>query len=247
MVGLCISTERRVADISIAGELVCFFRAPPRISWDTFRDSSKASSKADVSRDGQDDSQGDDSNSPSAPPLQAPSLVSDAVRRLTMSAVDRSPKTNATPHKVAGPGHGSDQVQILRIMTDLLTTSQKQPRRLASQSHSADPGQRNTGLFALKRSTVLMYTTLGYAGSEKVVATGYIFSGSSLGSERNVGEGLVEACQVNAGVARAYGRLDHERVFNILKGVFSITQQADSEWWMNENPVNAMRHVVNHL
>lgn len=229
------------------GELVCFFRAPPRIAWEILRSNSKASSNNAHSR-----GESQDEPRPSGPSLQAPSLISDAVRRLTVLAIDRPAKE--LPVRRGLGDNGGEQFRILRMMTDLLTVSQEQhqPRRLVSQNHShshsrsIDPGQRNSGIFTSKRSTVKMYNTLGFSGSEKLVATEYVFSTASSES-LEVGM-LVEVCKINAGVARACQRYDHERVFSALEGLLSVIYTESSiKWWANETATGVVRHVFMHL
>ncbi|KAF8060765.1 hypothetical protein FPV67DRAFT_1423352 [Lyophyllum atratum] len=211
------------------GELVCFFRAPTRIVRNVLR--------------GLSDSPATPSEEPtSAPPasaepvlaprmFQSPSLISDAVRRLGLSAKDRHTKTSDAARRLG------DRHNILRIMTNLLTL---QPKPKSSQAQGQGQGQdgerRPLGdllksyalLAAPRRSTVFIENTTNIAGGDYKVARDYVF-GAAEGVGRvgggGGGGGLKEVCVRNAGAARAHGRYDHERAFRMLGALLPASSE----------------------
>ncbi|KAF9467004.1 hypothetical protein BDZ94DRAFT_1250295 [Collybia nuda] len=184
------------------GELVCFFRAPPRIVRNVLR--------------GLSDSPATPSNDPpqtteAAPRMfQSPSLISDAVRRLGLSALDRQAK----PPNHRKPEDGNN---ILRIMTNLLTFSQHKVRR-DSETKPLGDLLKSYALLAPRRSTVFIASTTNISGGDKKVALQYIFQ------SRNI----ADVCETNARVAQEYGRYDHARVFSTLRAIFPTPEQEQS-------------------
>jgi hypothetical protein len=194
----------------VSGELVCFFRAPPRIVRNVLR--------------GLSDSPATPSSDPPqttevAPRMfQSPSLISDAVRRLGLSATDRQAK--ASDQRKPEDGN-----HILRLMTNLLTFSQHKVRR-DSETKPLGDILKSYALLAPRRSTVFIASTTDIAGSDKKMAVQYIFQSNS----------LVDVCDKNAHVAQKHGRYDHERVFSTLRTLFPTTEQeqVDSEWSLDQ-------------
>ncbi|TFK38773.1 hypothetical protein BDQ12DRAFT_630610 [Crucibulum laeve] len=179
------------------GELVCFFRAPPRIVRNVLR--------------GLSDSPAQPSEEPQPQPtepqqrrlFQSPALVSDAVRRLGLAATDRTLKS-VDPRRPEG-------TNILRIMTNLLTISQHKMRR-DSESKPLGDIPKSYALLPTRRSTVFMMNTTNIAGGDRKVAVDYIFQSTS----------LADVCEKNAAFAREHGRYDHERAFKSLQSLFRI-------------------------
>ncbi|KAH7922738.1 hypothetical protein BV22DRAFT_1094123 [Leucogyrophana mollusca] len=142
-----------------SGELVCFFRAPPRIVRNVPREISA---------------------SPAAPPqspstsrfFQSPALLSDAVRRLGLAATDR--KT-----ELVDPRHAEDGDNTLRIMTNLLTFSQQKARR-GSGGESLDSLPTNYALLPTRRSTVFITIPTDVASARQKVAAEYVLESQSL-------------------------------------------------------------------
>lgn len=182
-----------------SGELVCFFRAPPRIVRNVLRGLSDSQAKAP-----------EEPPQPTETPprlFKSPALVSDAVRRLGLAAVDRIVKP-------VDPRRADDRDNILRIMTNLLTFSQHKLRR-DSESKPLGEIPKSYALLPTRRSTVYITNTTNIAGGDRKVATEYIFAAESLG----------EVCERNAAVAREYGRYDHERAFSTLRTLFSTSER----------------------
>lgn len=182
-----------------SGELVCFFRAPPRIVRNVLR--------------GLSDSPATPSDDPPqmtevAPRMfQSPSLISDAVRRLGLSAMDRQAK----PSNHRKPEDGNN---ILRIMTNLLTFSQHKVRR-DSETKPLGDLLKSYALLAPRRSTVFIASTTNISGGDKKVAVQYIFQSDN----------IVDVCRTNARIAQEHGRYDHERIFNTLRAIFPTAEQ----------------------
>lgn len=211
------------------GELVCFFRASPRIVRNVLRGlTNGTASGSDVT--------------PMSPPrqleelpgtphvgtfpdqdggmpelLRSPSLVQDAVWKLGVAAKDRDkglkPLTDARRDE-AGSG-------IVRVMANVLAYSrQAKARRDSDGNHhpmsgaaSANGGDGGKNYaFVATRSTVFLVSTNETAGPDKKVAVGYIYACPE--------EGLMEVCARNSKNARACGRYDHERVFRMLQTLF---------------------------
>ncbi|KAF7354044.1 WD-REPEATS-REGION domain-containing protein [Mycena venus] len=193
------------------GELVCFFRAPPRIVRHVLRDASISASPAktvsDIPTTAHDSV--DLSAEQAAPRVfRSPALIADAVRRLSLAATDRVVKP-------LDPRRPQDGDHILRIMTNLLTFSHdtsQHHRDSESSRQRGDEGLRSSSFAypAPRRSTVFITNTTHISGGDRKVATGYVFEA----------ETLALLCQKNAEVARDHGRYDHERIFKILQALF---------------------------
>ncbi|KAJ3761584.1 hypothetical protein EV360DRAFT_37518 [Lentinula raphanica] len=176
------------------GELVCFFRAPPRIV-------RNANSLMSHSRSPARNHSNFDRESLNFETFQrSPALVSDAVRRLTLAARDRDGSLYPSAPQV--------QAQITRIMTNLLTFPRHRGRRQSNSFQS----QRSYSTLALvagstRKSQVVIANTTGLVGGDKSVAEDYVFS---------AGSNLVQMCDSNAIAARLHGRYDHERLFRSI-------------------------------
>jgi hypothetical protein len=200
------------------GELVCFFRAPPRIVRNPLQDISVSPDRASRSTD-------------AVPRLfQSPALLSDAVRRLGLAATDRLVKS-------VDSKRAEDGDTILRIMTNLLTFSHHNFRRDAEQSKPFGGIAQNYSLLPPHRSTIFINNTTDTAGADKKVATDYLFEADSLSA----------VCEKNALIARQHGRYDHERVFRILSTLVPTSQQnieTSGKSWKS-NPL--IREVITGL
>ncbi|KAJ7029772.1 hypothetical protein C8F04DRAFT_1115839 [Mycena alexandri] len=193
------------------GELVCFFRAPPRIVRHVLRDSSISASPAKTVSDIPTTTHDSiDLSAGQAVPrvFRSPALIADAVRRLSLAAADRIVKP-------LDPRRPQDGDHILRIMTNLLTfshdTSQHHRDSESSRPRGEEGSRSNSFAYpAPRRSTVFITNTTHISGGDRKVATGYVFED----------ETLALVCQKNAEVAREHGRYDHERVFKILQALF---------------------------
>jgi hypothetical protein len=194
-----------------AGELVCFFRAPPRIVRHVLRDLSISASPAKTVSDIPTTTHDSiDLSAEQAAPrvFRSPALIADAVRRLSLAATDRVVK----PLDPRRPQEGD---HILRIMTNLLTFSHdtSQPHRDSESSRLRGEESMRSNSFAFpapRRSMVFITNTTHISGGDPKVATGYVFEA----------ETLALVCHKNAEVARDHGRYDHERIFKILQALF---------------------------
>ncbi|KAF8168512.1 hypothetical protein B0H34DRAFT_685839 [Crassisporium funariophilum] len=193
------------------GELICFFRAPPRIVKNVLRGLTDPSSKgAEEPHQAQSPDQQPEPQPPPPPPqktsyFQSPALVSDAVRRLGLAAMDRIVR----PIDPKQPEVGSN---LIRAMTNLLTVPQRRARR-DSDSKQADEVAKNYALLSARRSTVFLTSTINIAGADMKVGMHYVFVPGREGS-------LADVCQRNAVTAKERGRFDHERVFRTLGALF---------------------------
>ena len=207
----------------LSGELVCFFRAPPRILRNVLRGLSTSS--ANPSQNSLQDPE-------TGPRLfQSPALISDAVRRLGLAATDRLVKPSGT--RRTGDGNN-----IPRII-NLLTFSQQKLRR-ESESKTLGDIPRNFSLLPTRRSTVLITNTTNIAGADRKVAVDYVFQSDS----------LADVCEKNALVAREHGRYDHERVFRTLGTLFPSSREDGTDrrpFWSSVSPNSLVRRVVTLL
>ena len=172
---------------------------------------------------------------PKASYFQSPALVSDAVRRLGLAAMDRT----VAPIDPRQPG---TEVNILRAMTNLLTLPQRKWRRdsdYAARGHhpystedsASMAGQsRYAALSAFKRSTMYLSSTRHFTGADQSVADDYVFSMALSGDDPSTGANrLSEVCERNAVAARKHGRYDHERVFKTLRTLFVDDDEGTDE------------------
>lgn len=184
------------------GELVCFFRAPPRIVKNIGRDISASPSPG--------------AHSETTPRLfWSPILLSDAMRRLAVAANDR--EVESVDMRRAENAHS-----ILRIMSNLFTFS-SQPgqvgqkvRRVSEHSKPSEDASNIYSPLPNRRSTVYIKDTSILCAIDVAVARDYVFPSSD----------LVAACKTNAGLAKFHGRLDHERFFGILQVLAGDTQKS---------------------
>ncbi|EGN97137.1 hypothetical protein SERLA73DRAFT_57400 [Serpula lacrymans var. lacrymans S7.3] len=182
------------------GELVCFFRAPPRIVRNPLREISTSSAAAAT-------------HSPETVPrfFQSPALLADAVRRLGLAATDRMVD-------LADPKRAEDGDNILRIMTNLLTFSQQKVRR-ESESNSLDDIPASYSLIPMRRSTIFIKYPSDITNANRTVAAEYIFESQN----------LANLCETNAHIAKVNGQLHHERVFKTLQALFPSSRTRDSD------------------
>ena len=133
-----------------AGELICFFRAPPRIVRNPLHEMS-----ASPSLRAQE----------TAPQLfRAPASLSDALNHLTMASNDRTP-SNASRRT-------EDAANILRIMTNLLTFSQGKRRRASERSKPANDDVPYA-LLPTRRSTVFIKPAASIGHPDRSIASQY--------------------------------------------------------------------------
>ncbi|KAI0718425.1 hypothetical protein C8T65DRAFT_570731 [Cerioporus squamosus] len=179
---------------SANGQLVCFFRAPPRIVRNPLREISMSPSIA--------------SRAPDAAPrlFQSPALLSDAVKRLSSAAQDVE---SQTVERKRGDDT-SNGTTVLRIMDNLFTFSQPAHSRPSKHRRVSDNSRQVGGDYALlssRRSSVYIKSTEGLLGiPDTEAAMRYVLHGQD----------FAEVCKTNASVARLLGRSDHERVFRML-------------------------------
>ena len=176
-----------------AGEFVCFFRATPRVIRNA---TSEVTSPAACSR-----------SPPSRSTAQSPSLLSDAVRRLGLAAVDRGPGIQATRRL-------DESDHTLRIMTNLLTFSRHKPRR----NSDVQPEIPSNNM-VVRSTTVYIKFPSDISFSQRKVAAAYVFEAPTL-------NGL---CATNARIAREHGQLGHERMFRTLESLFPMQQSYATE------------------
>ncbi|KIJ15733.1 hypothetical protein PAXINDRAFT_162821 [Paxillus involutus ATCC 200175] len=181
------------------GELVCFFRAPPRIvrHHQVGSSSEALDSTATTSRSPQSSSRF----------FQSPALLSDAVRRLGLAAADQ--RSDIIDSKRPG-----DSENTLRIMTNLLTFSQQRVQRDSGLGPGENTGTNNhnsnVAMIPIRRSTVLIKVPTDISFARRKVAEAYIFQAAT----------LAELCEVNARIAREHGQFAHQRVFRTLQSLF---------------------------
>lgn len=201
----------------VTDEFVCFFRDPPRIVVRRLTNS-PATPSEDPPRPVYIATTSNGGNTETVPRMfQSPSLISDALRRLALSASDRHHKPNDLRKCEA-----RDENNILRIMTNLLTFSQQRGARRDPDAKPSLVGNilKSYALLAgPKRSTVFLTQTTNLAGADRMVAEGYMFTVE--------GGGLAKVCEVNAVVARKCGRYDHERVFETLRTLLPTKEQIE--------------------
>ncbi|KAG0709286.1 hypothetical protein DFH29DRAFT_887529 [Suillus ampliporus] len=204
------------------GELVCFFRAPPRIVRNPMNEMSASPVTTPASR-----------SSPSAQRLfQSPALLSDAVRRLGMAAIDRDRVLDTLPQS------SGDNDTTMRIMTNLLTFSHHHHKRRESMATSAsslptaNPNYAKVPVLT-RRSTVFIEGPTDTAFAQRKVAEAYVFGCD--------GESVGAICEANAKIAHEHGQWSHERVWRILRGLFpaSVTKGA--------GPSKVARKIIDSL
>jgi hypothetical protein len=157
--------------------------------------------------------------------FQSPALLSDAVRRLGLAAGDRVFST-VDLRRV------DDGENILRIMTNLLTFSEQKLRRDAESKPLGDISYSYSLLPS--HSTVFISKTTDTAGADRKVASEYIFESNNLAA----------MCERNAFVANKYGRHDHQRIFNMLRSLFSSSPTRDNK--KNRSPQTTSNNSFMH-
>lgn len=217
------------------GELICFFGAPTRLV------SSKGAKTAESTPQKQpsvhrsvtgadEDYLGQQTQSAEALLFSPCAFLSEAVRLLSLSAVDRSDVPD--PRKQKGEDMG-------QAMTDLLTLSRYQGRRnvevmtrggLGAQRGPASAGDQ-IALVQVRRSMLYASNTSWLDGPDKNVAAGYVFEADT----------LTGMCLKNAIVARSCGRYDHERVWKTLEVLFKSTNALGR--WLTVDRENMAKQV----
>ena len=181
------------ANASRVGELICFFRAPPRIV-------------RPHQITGGSELPGSPANAPHSSRLfQSPALLSDAVRRLGFAAKDQRLEVDFRQ-----PGDGD---HTLRIMTNLLTFSQLRLQReyaLETMENPVNDQANNVSMIPTRRSTVFIKVSSDVSLARRKVAAAYIFQAGT----------LEDLCLFNAKVAREHGQFAHERMFRTLQSLF---------------------------
>lgn len=222
------------------GELVCFFRASPRIVRNVLRGLTNPSANL-----------GAHDSTPLSPPrqledlppvqpflesevpemLRSPSLVSEAVAKLTEVAKDRGGRSPSGGGRETAATAGGD---IQRVLVNLVALSQHKAGRDSEGSHQAisatgatgPPGGASTSgaeagrnyALSMSRSAVFLVSANDTAGPDRRAADGYVYACE---------EGLREMCEKNAKNARASGRYDHEKAFGIMKTLFPEAKSED--------------------
>ncbi|KAH8096852.1 hypothetical protein BXZ70DRAFT_944805 [Cristinia sonorae] len=183
------------------GQLVCFFRAPPRIVRNVMRDLSASPSIG--------------SRGPDAPPrlFRSPGLLTDAVRRLSLAANDRDvdyPDTKKT----------EDANSILRIMSNLYSFSHQKVRKFSENSRPSEDVPNNYSLLPTRRSTVFIKDASSVLGLDIESAAEYVFPATH----------PHDWCARNAEIARHTGRIYHQRIFTMLQVmILDGTSKEDGE------------------
>lgn len=180
---------------------MCFFRAPPRIVRNVGRDISASPSLG--------------SQAERAPRLfWSPILLSDAMRRLALAANDR--EVEALDTKRTENAHS-----ILRIMSNLFTFShpRQKVRRVSEHSKPSEGTPNDYSVLPTRRSTVYIKDASFLCGIDLDVARAYVFPSTD----------TVSACKKNIEIARLHGRIDHERIFNMLQVLVLDIQKGGEE------------------
>lgn len=124
-------------------------------------------------------------------------------------------------------------------MTNLLTFSQQRGIHRDSDAKPLPVGDilKSYALLAgPRRSTVFLTQTTNLAGADRKVAEEYVFSSRD--------GGLGKVCEVNAAIARKYGRRDHERVFETLRPLLPTKEQIeDPQWAFDSLPVKVIKRL----
>ncbi|KAJ2912007.1 hypothetical protein MD484_g8411, partial [Candolleomyces efflorescens] len=178
------------------GELICFFRAPPRIVRNVLRGLSDASPKANVEEQqppapvqapADPQQQQQQTQQSQSRLFQSPALVSDAIRRLSLAAKDRT----VPP---IDPRKPENDLNILRTMTNLLTVSSQHKVRRDSIASGMSTANKNWSLLPTRRSNVFMMDTTNIEGPDRVVGVEYVVQAGITGEEPEKDrEGSVES------------------------------------------------------
>ncbi|XP_006457486.1 hypothetical protein AGABI2DRAFT_189013 [Agaricus bisporus var. bisporus H97] len=238
------------------GELICFFRAPPRVSKPVLRNIPGAKllvneliprlqlpqtpTPLDLEeeqryvlkpREQQQQPQIDPSSSRM---FSSPALLSEALRHLSMVAVDRSPTPDSKRY-TSNKDRYADSKDAIHITTGLLSLcqykdrkefgvgefQQQQQQRIPMAQASSSTPNHSTAVVTVRRSMMFASNINWLAGPDKPIAAGYIFQADS----------LVEVCEVNAMVAKEFRRFDHERVWKSLSVL--LKSIGPSGKWLN--------------
>ncbi|KAG7093686.1 hypothetical protein E1B28_007344 [Marasmius oreades] len=201
------------------GELVCFFAAPPRIIRSAGHGSTISPSKSSENLP-------DEKTEEAGPRMfQSPSLVSEAIRRLSSAASDRMIKTESR--------RSYSSEHVTRMMTTLFTIPRHTNNVKESSQYSPNP---NSYVMPSRRSTVMISNTVSIAGSDKTVAEDYIFHAPEIPA----------MCDQNAGFAECHGRYDHERIFRMLGALLKTWVHSEGVRY-NKQSIFLIRQIVNRL
>ncbi|KZT12899.1 uncharacterized protein LAESUDRAFT_719207 [Laetiporus sulphureus 93-53] len=184
----------------VNGELICFSRAPPRIVRNPMREMSESPSLAPHGADA------------SFGLFHSPALVSDAIRNLGYAARDRDNESVELQQ-------AEDANNILRIMTNLFTVSQRKPRRISENSRHYEDIPSSYSLVPTRRSTVTIRDASKWVGIDVAAAGEYTFSATQ----------PTELCRKNAAIAIARGRSDHARILGMLEAALTRAEEDGSE------------------
>ncbi len=130
------------------------------------------------------------------------------MRRLALAAHDR--EVDSLDLKRAEDAHS-----ILRIMTNLFSFSPQKFRRISEHSRPVEEFPNKYSLLPTRRSTVFIKDASPYVGIDIRAAKEYKFPSTD----------PTASCKSNAETARLLGRLDHERVFNLLEVIMMDARQ----------------------
>jgi hypothetical protein len=146
--------------------------------------------------------------------FSSPALLSEALRHLSMAAVDRSSTQDSKRHNNNKDRH-ADNKDAIHVTTGLLSLCQLkdrkefgggEPQQQQQRTQASSATNHSTAVVPVRRSMMFASNINWLAGPDKQVAVGYVFQGDS----------LVEVCEVNAKVAKEHRRFDHERVWGSL-------------------------------
>ncbi|KIJ56276.1 hypothetical protein M422DRAFT_219410 [Sphaerobolus stellatus SS14] len=134
---------------------------------------------------------------------QASGMLSDAVRRLTAVAHDRD--------KTPPVATGADE-DLIRTLESL---AQPRTHYLQESAQSGDARESTVLVRPVRKSRVIIRDVSEITGLDRVIAQEYLLSANDPGT----------FCHHNASVARAFGRVDHERVFTTLYALLGDTKE----------------------
>jgi hypothetical protein len=160
--------------------------------------------------------------------FSSPALLSEALRHLSIAAYDRSSTLDSKRYNINKERH-ADHKNAIHVTTGLLSLCQLKDRKefgggesqqQRTQGYSATTNH-STAAVPVRRSMMFASNINWLAGPDKQVAVGYVFQGDS----------LAEVCEVNAKVAKEFGRFDHERVWMSLLALLKTI--GPSGKWLN--------------
>ncbi|EIW82937.1 hypothetical protein CONPUDRAFT_52726 [Coniophora puteana RWD-64-598 SS2] len=187
------------------GELVCFFRAAPRMvktyggSGGSGNDLPASNSTAAASR-----------SSTTVPRIfQSPALLSDAVRRLGVAASDSK---QLDPYDTKRSDKRDD---LVRLMTNLLTFATN-ARGKPGESTAEEDSISNYSYIPTRRSILVLKRPPPHVFKiDREAAARYVYEAES----------LAKLCEANAKVASEFGLFHHERVFSTIRSLFPASKK----------------------